>query len=269
VRGGLVTRAVWLVALWALPGGVGGQTATVPNEPSRGMSWTAVGVSAAVFAVSLPLDESIRSWVQGDPRQGSTVLRRGTDLLTPWGSWAPIVVGAGLLGAAEALDRPKLADAVWHTGEGTVAASAIAFVLKVAVHRTRPYDAPDDPGTFFEGPLFPTKSSRQSFPSGHSAVAFGLAAAASEEAGIHWPGHARRVSIALYGMATGVAFARIYRDVHWTSDVVAGAALGMLVSRAVVARAHPGGSAEAGPPPLSVMLLPAGRAWVGYRLALP
>ncbi len=261
--------AVWLAGLWVLPAGAGAQTARASEEPSGGTSWTAVAVSAAAVAASLPLDGRVRSWVQGAPRQESTVLRRATELVTPWGTWAPLVVGAGLLGAAEVLHHPTLAEAVWHTGEGTVAASAIGLVLKVAVHRTRPYASPDDSWTFFHGPIFPTGSSRQSFPSGHTVVAFAVASAATEEAGIHWPGHTRLLDVALYGMATGVAFARVYDDVHWTSDVVAGAALGTLVSRAVVRRAHRGGGADAGSPALTVMLLPGGGAGVGCRIVLP
>ena len=34
---------------------------------------------------------------------------------------------------------------------------------------------PGDPETFFRGPVFPTVSSRQSFPSGHTTVAFAVA----------------------------------------------------------------------------------------------
>ncbi len=263
------TLAVWLAGLWVFPSGAGAQTSPAPEEPSGGTSWASVAVSAAAVAVALPLDGRIRTWIQGAPRQESTVLRRGTELVTPWGTWAPLVVGAGLLGAAEALHHPTLADAVWHTAEGTVAASVLGLVLKVAVHRTRPYASPDHPETFFQGPVFPTGSSRQSFPSGHTTVAFAVAAAATEEAGIHWPGHTRALDVALYGMAAGVAFARVYDDVHWTSDVVAGAALGTLASRAVVRRAHRRGGPDTRPPALSVMVLPGGGVGVGCRVVLP
>ncbi len=263
--------ASWTAVLvWVLaPGGVGAQTPPASEEQSGGTSWTAVAISAAAVAASLPLDERVRSWIQGAQRQESTVLRRGTELATPWGAWAPLVVGGGLFGVAELLHRPGLADAVWHTGEGTMAAAVLGLALKVAVHRARPYASPDDPGTFFHGPLLPTGSSRQSFPSGHTTVAFAVAAAATEEAGIHWPGHTRLVGVALYGMAAAVAFARVYDDVHWTSDVVAGAALGTLVSRAVVRHGHRASGTGAGPPALSVMVLPAGVAAVSYRIALP
>jgi len=268
------TARSWALALcltgpWVMPAGAGAQAVPAPVRPSAGPGWTAVAVSAAAVAVALPLDGRVRTWVQGAPRQESTVLRRVTEFVTPWGTWAPVVVGAGLFGAAELLDRPTLVDAVWHTAEGTAAAGAIGLVLKVAVHRTRPYASPDDPWTFFHGPVFPTGSSRQSFPSGHSTVAFAVAAAATEEAAIHWPGHTRLLDVAFYGVAAAVAFARVYDDVHWTSDVVAGAALGTLVSRAVVRRAHRGGGTDAGAPALTVMVLPGGGAGVGYRLVLP
>jgi len=190
-------------------------------------------------------------------------------MVTPWGTWAPAVAGIALLGLGEALQRPVLTDAVVHTAEGTVAAGAIGFALKVGVRRTRPYASPDDPWRFLQGPLFPTETERQSFPSGHTTVAFAVAAAATEEARIHWPGHTRVLDVALYGLAAGVGFARMYDDVHWASDVVAGAALGALVGRAVVRREHRGDVEPDGIPELAIVLLPGGVAGVAYRLAVP
>ena len=43
------------------------------------------------------------------------------------------------------------------------------------------------------------------------------------------------MSALVYGLAASVGFARMYQDNHWLSDVVASAAIGVSVGKAVVA----------------------------------
>jgi membrane-associated phospholipid phosphatase len=230
--------------------------------------WLGVAGSVLAVAATRPFDARVRSWILGAPRQNGDVLRGATDLVTPFGADLPFVAGAVFYGYARAFHHPLLADALLHAGEGTVAASVLALAMKVAVHRTRPYVSPHDPGTFFHGPVT-LSADHLSFPSGHTTVAFAVAAAGAEELAVHWPAHARLASVGLYGVAAGVAFARVYDDKHWASDVVAGAALGTLVSRAVVRRAHRSG----GPDPHGVRptfaAFPDGRAVMGFRILLP
>lgn len=66
-----------------------------------------------------------------------------------------------------------------------------------------------------------------SFPSGHATLAFALAAVLASE-------HGRRAYF--YAVASLVAVSRVYLGVHYPSDVVAGAALGYLGARVVLAR---------------------------------
>jgi hypothetical protein len=82
--------------------------------------------------------------------------------------------------------------------------------LKAAIGRERPNESDDD-----------------SFPSGHTSNAFALASVASAHYG-------NPVGIPAYGLASLIGLSRIRGNAHWLSDVVAGAALGHLVGRAVV-----------------------------------
>jgi membrane-associated phospholipid phosphatase len=76
--------------------------------------------------------------------------------------------------------------------------------------------------------------SRASFPSGHTTVAFALASAASANArGLGW---------LTYPLAGVVGLSRISDDKHWTSDVVAGAALGTATGFWVAGRARSPGT---------------------------
>jgi membrane-associated phospholipid phosphatase len=48
--------------------------------------------------------------------------------------------------------------------------------------------------------------------------------------------HKTWATIGLYGVATGVAVARVYQLEHWVSDVVGGAALGITSAKLVSGR---------------------------------
>lgn len=94
-------------------------------------------------------------------------------------------------------------------------AAIAAAALKVATGRARPYT-----GENRWRPLS-VADEWHSFPSGHAAMAFALAAAVGERRPA-WREEA-------FALAALVALSRIVLDLHWTSDVVAGAALGMAV----------------------------------------
>ncbi len=75
----------------------------------------------------------------------------------------------------------------------------------------------------------PDGSANNSFPSGHTATAFSAAEFLHQEFGYHsiW------ISIGGYTVAAMVGASRIFNDKHWLSDVVAGAGIGILSTKAV------------------------------------
>jgi membrane-associated phospholipid phosphatase len=70
----------------------------------------------------------------------------------------------------------------------------------------------------------PDTGQKNSFPSGHTAQAFAAATFMHKEYGKKNPLY----SVLAYGMATGVGLMRIANNRHWTSDVIAGAGIGIL-----------------------------------------
>jgi membrane-associated phospholipid phosphatase len=241
------------------------------RAPVKLFQWRFVGEVALGTAASLlvvPFDGGVRSWIEDPARQQSSFLDHGVNAVMPFGSAVPLVAAAAVYGVGRIAGRSTLADVGLHTGEAMAGAAATTLFLKALVGRARPYVEPHDPHAFGKGRPLAFASRYESFPSGHATVAFALAGALTEETALHWPGRQRVVAPVLYAVATGVAFARVYRDRHWASDVVGGAVVGTLVSRRVVRALHTGG---AGPfSHIDPILLPrsGGDATVGLSVAL-
>ncbi|MCD4817063.1 MAG: phosphatase PAP2 family protein [Candidatus Cloacimonetes bacterium] len=96
---------------------------------------------------------------------------------------------------------------------------SIALLSKCTIGRARPYanlgsKANND---------YNFDSKFHSFPSGHTTLAFTIAAAFSEiYCDKKW------VQVLAYLTATGVGLSRVYTNKHWVSDICAGASLGIL-----------------------------------------
>ena len=97
-----------------------------------------------------------------------------------------------------------------------LAADVLAEVIKALVPRHRP----------FEHQLGPP-SATHSFPSGHAATSFACATVLSH--------YAPRFRVPFYVLATLIAFSRIYNGMHYPTDVLAGAALGVLTALLLLA----------------------------------
>ena len=128
-----------------------------------------------------------------------------------------------VLGAAESLRSSGERRSRWARATGAVAGTYAAnTALKLVVRRVRP----ELPGL----PPLTSTPTRFSFPSAHSSTSFAGALAYSR---------AGFPAAPLYALAVGLALSRLYLGVHYPSDVLAGALLGLAIAEAC-ARARRG-----------------------------
>ncbi len=200
-----------------------------------------VALATAGALVFVPLDSHVRAWARKPARQDNSFLHDGVHAAMSLPT-ASIAAAVGLYGVGRITHSPVATDIGLHVTEAIGGAGVADLVLKFLVGRARPYVAPHDPHVFGKESLAdPVNSRYESFPSGHATVAFAMASSVTDEIAYHWPGKQWIFGPLLYAGAASVAFGRVYLDKHWTSDVVAGAAMGGLIGDRVVRAVHSGG----------------------------
>jgi membrane-associated phospholipid phosphatase len=133
-----------------------------------------------------------------------------------------LVAGTGLYAAF--LDDHDGYREAWSLIEAGAFSGAAAEVLGYATGRERP-DATTSPNEWGKG--------RDSFPSLHATVAFAVGTVFAESGNDEYRWIRRIIG---YGVAGATGYVRLKENVHWLSDSVAGAALGIASARFVLNR---------------------------------
>ena len=179
---------------------------TSPLHINRGeVEWLApIGAGAAALFAT---DHQISNAAKND-----TALRGPSNVISTIGNITPYAVPGAMWFIGAISHNDHAAEAGRLGAEAELDTEVVVQVLKFVTNRQRP-----------------NLSNNQSFPSGHAASAFALAAVMSSEY------HDKPlVIVGSYGFATAVSLARVGGLNHFPTDVLAGAVLGELIGRYVV-----------------------------------
>ena len=171
----------------------------------------AAGVCGVVAANDLEFQRRITA----NDSQGQ---RNAARVLKPLGSEVVLAGGVATWGAAWLSGNRPLFLQVQRADLSVAAAALCTIAVKELVGRKRPDESPNDASSFERF------SSHDAFPSGHATLAFAAAAALDRETTSRW------VPALGYPLAGLVAWSRLHDRRHWTSDVVAGGAIGFGVA---------------------------------------
>lgn len=144
--------------------------------------------------------------------------------VSDYGVFSLVAAGGGAFVLGHLKGDDHMSEAGLLSGEAAINSTVIAYLLKNATQRPRPYEA-NGSGVFFRG--------GSSFPSEHAAIAWSIAGVMAHE----YPGTLTK--ILAYGLATGISATRVTGQQHFSSDVIIGSALGWYFGRQVY-RSHHG-----------------------------
>ncbi len=174
--------------------------------------WYHAGAVLGGIALASLLDENVRDQLQAHRSRGkddvSGVFRR-MGQAEVFGT-----VGLGTIAVGMLAGNPRIRRAGERISAGLLLAGTLGALTKEVVGRRRP----DLTGGAYR---FKPFSGRDAWPSGHTTMAFALAASVSDEV------RSTPVTIGLYSAATLTGWSRLNDNRHWLSDVLAGAALGI------------------------------------------
>lgn len=185
------------------------------DEEWRRAGWASLAVVGTALVVDRPLRDEMRRH-SGDNAFITQVERFGAQ-------YAAGVIGGFYVAGALAGDATSMQVAQDGIAASLIASGLITPAIKLVSGRSRPRA---DAGVYHFKPFSDANSS---FPSGHTTEAFALASVVAHHYDETW------VTCTSYSIAGLVGLARTYHHAHFASDVVAGAMIGTLVGKSVVA----------------------------------
>jgi membrane-associated phospholipid phosphatase len=194
------------------------QDTTAPHQ----IQWYEPVIAAAGVSVFFLVDNPVRSYMLDNQTTTKDDVASAFKKVGEPEVWA--LVPAVMIGTGLALKKPGLTRSGLRAVTSAALAGGVTAVLKFAFGRERPNVEGSEPLDFEP---FESVSDDASFPSGHTSSAFGFAASLAEDVHPLW------AKIGLYTLATGTAWSRVYNNQHWTSDVIAGAIVGITSAKIV------------------------------------
>lgn len=222
-KGGRRAGSLLVAALIALAVPLSAQEANAPHQ----IRWYEPLIAAAGVSVFFLVDNPVRSYMLDHQTSGKD---NAADLFRKVGEpevW--VVVPAAMVGTGLLAKKPGLTHAGLRAVSSAALAGGVTGVLKWVFGRERPNQPGSEPD-IWEPFNLEFASGDASFPSGHASAAFGFVASLADDVDPWW------AKAGLYALGVGTAWSRVYNNQHWTSDVVAGAIVGIGSAKLVSGR---------------------------------
>jgi len=182
--------------------------------------WLKVGFVAAGSFALMNFDEDIKDWSQTEQNYLGTF---PIDYGRRWGEPSATLLMSGLLFLHGVLaDNQRNQNTAFEILQSTFYATSVTQIGKMLFGRARPYM---NKGAWDFNPVYFAPDDFWSYPSGHTTSAFALSTTLAQSVKADW------LKVLCYLPAFTTAFARIYENKHWASDVFAGAAIGYFVAK--------------------------------------
>lgn len=179
-----------------------------------GCDWAAAGAVAGTTAGLMLFDEEIQKL----PRRNQDPGWYDVSQALNWGGHLPSAeIATGLVyltGLVSGEDDIRVTGRM--LAQTLIYSGSVYLVIRIVAGRSRPSSRVGA----YEFDFWQPDNNFQSFPSGHTVVAFSFATVLARRID-HWA-----ASAVLYAAAAAVGMARMYQDHHWSSDVFFGAVLG-------------------------------------------
>ena len=206
----------------------------------KGKDWKHFGIFAAgtgaLFLVDKPIQQAALKL-----RERSTSVKNISHYVTDLGGVYEGVALAGLAGYGLIFNNKKIVTTTLLASQAYITGAAVVTVVKFFTGETRPsYYRPDQVASpRFLGPFAKAerdangKKTYSSFPSGHTTVAFAVATVFASEYK-----DKPAIPVIAYSVASLIGISRVTENVHWTTDVFVGAALGYLTGKNILNNYH-------------------------------
>jgi len=180
------------------------------DSKNRQVLYTASLSSAVLFTGAFLADQPLREGVQLNHSSMGDAVSQYTNYLGD--KRLVLSLNGALLATGYLVDDPGLFRTSWNAAKSVFSTAVLTEGLKHTFGRSRPYTE-NGPRHFNSFP--PNRHAFKSLPSRHPSLPFAF-----------FTPFAEKYSRWLYILPVSAGAARIYKDKHWASDVVLGAAIG-------------------------------------------
>lgn len=198
---------------------VGGDLFTAPKDFNSN-DWVKLSASVGVSGLAMLIDEDVKEFSQSHKTKFLNTVFTIDDYYHSE-LMAASIVGLYAYGLID--KNNEVRNLSLRLAEATLYGSLINMSIKFLGGRSRPFYSE----SAFEFNPFKTNFEQTSFPSGHSTLAFAYSSVmAKEYRNFLW-------KFGWYTVAVMTAYARVYNNEHWFSDIIFGSAIGYFVGEFV------------------------------------